>query len=74
MIVGCYDMNLYCDLEDENAIQSPDGYSDGHPYDYFPHRFTGETRSECIKEARKSGWLISSSRQLCPIHSRKSSK
>ena len=66
--IGCYDMHLYCD----NPV-------DDHGYREMPHQFTGPDRGYCLKQARKSGWLVSPFRFnkdhtrfcLCPKHSGK---
>jgi hypothetical protein len=55
MIVSGYTTDLYCD-------------GDGpHPYNWFPQTFTGETKGQCLRQARKRGWLASEERQLCPL-------
>lgn len=68
MIVGCYTLDLYCDSYDGGP---PFRDSVVHKYQEFPHQYTGETRFECIKQARKDGWLISKKHQLCSKCSRK---
>lgn len=64
MIVGCYSIHLYCD----NAENLHGTGDDEHDFHEFPHEFTGETRGECMKEARRRGWLInlSADKALCP--------
>lgn len=42
MIVGCYALDLYCDLENE-----------AHEYKEFPHQYIDEYGSKCRKQARK---------------------
>ena len=62
MIIGCYDLHLYCDNQ-------KDDYKEDkliHKYNEFPHRFTGHTEGQCFKKARANGWLIGKERQLCP--------
>lgn len=63
MIVGCYDLALYCDDPGE------------HGYDKHMREFTGRTEAEGIRAARKAGWMVrkrggrkSEDRVLCPIH------
>lgn len=52
-----YSLDLYCDH-----------VNDRHGFDEFPHNFTGETFSECAKEARKRGWVFHTSKRTatCP--------
>ena len=71
-IVGCYSMDLYCD---ECAKRD----------DYIPHYerqvFTGHTAGQCMRGARRMGWLLNprgendnslgSGKALCPNHSGK---
>jgi hypothetical protein len=47
MIVGCYTLHLYCDRG-----ECADGGT------YTPEEFTAEHGSECRKQARKRGWII----------------
>jgi hypothetical protein len=53
MIVGCYDLNLYCD------VCRPTG--GGLPM----AEYTGYDRAECYRDARKDGWIISNRKQTC---------
>jgi hypothetical protein len=46
MIVGCYDMQLYCD-----NTEAHQGYGENEPAE-----FTGETAAGCRRQARKAGW------------------
>lgn len=57
MIVGCYTLDLYCDVTYRK-----------HPWDYrFPHQFTGETFGECKKQAQRYGWIFHrNSTVTCP--------
>ena len=57
MIVGCYVLDLYCDLE------NPD-----HKYDEFPHQYTAETGGKCRKDARREGWKLNlwEGTAICP--------
>jgi len=58
MIASCYSMDLYC-RHWENIK---------HPYNYFPHQFTGETLSECKKQAIKKGWIFHKDGEVtCPL-------
>lgn len=50
--VGCYSLNLYCDSGKHPQCE-PGGYGS-----VGPAEFTGRTRTECVKYARRSGWLI----------------
>jgi hypothetical protein len=47
MIVGCFQLDLYCDYENGN-----------HAFKAFPVTYTGETRSRCMQQARNSGWTF----------------
>lgn len=42
-----YALDLYCDHNNSR-----------HGFDEFPHTFTGETFGECVKSARRRGWVI----------------
>jgi len=57
-IVGCYSVHLYCDHPDAAKHVCPD----------FPAEFTGKSERNCLAEARKHGWKISSTTVLCPKH------
>lgn len=61
MIIGGYTLHLYCDAFIAGPPRDPI-----HGWGDFPHEYCGETRSECIANARCDGWLISKKRQLCP--------
>lgn len=62
MIVGCYSMDLYCDVKDAFGCRA------------YPGQFTGRTESECIRKARKAGWRVvknGSPDVACPNHRRR---
>lgn len=61
MIVGCYTMDLYCDVPDARA-------GTDHPPDEFPHVFTGQTARRCRRAAMARGWkfLRDGVRAVCP--------
>jgi len=42
-----YSLDLYCDYE-----------NDAHGFNEFPHTFTGETFTGCVRDARLKGWKI----------------
>jgi hypothetical protein len=42
-----YALDLYCDHDNPR-----------HPWNWFPHQFTGETFAHCAKVARRVGWII----------------
>ena len=73
MEVGCYSLHLYCDID--NAEPSATEWpckKGGHDFDEFPHEFMGRTRGECVREARRRGWLFKKDgRTICPAHSKK---
>lgn len=55
MKVSGYSMDLYCrNVTDAHIFSS----NNIHDYKEFPHRFTGETNSECKQYARKKGWVF----------------
>lgn len=68
MIVGTYTLHLYCD----SGLKQP--YADerherlpGHHGE--PGEFTGNTRAECLRKARKAGWFVTGSNEntvTCP--------
>ena len=57
MIVGCYDLNLYCD-----APKCTNGQ-----YGLYPSQLeaTAETGAECRREARRLGWWLSQKHGTC---------
>ena len=62
MIVGGYSMDLYCDKA---------GCNNGHRGSNMGEvQYVGETRSECVREARRDGWRFSRSKSpkeaYCP--------
>ncbi len=64
MIVGCYSMDLYCDTAQEDRSKCRVGWEYNGPPVY-----TGRTESECLREARKDGWLFTRDRPrkaYCP--------
>jgi hypothetical protein len=64
MQAACYSLDLYCDNEDEDPRQNPNGK---HGYDAFPYQYTGETGGECRKAARKEGWILNKDgKDFCP--------
>ena len=60
MIVGCYVLHLYCDTC-ERVHYTPEGASS-------KHEFTGDSKQEAYRSARKRGWRISEQVQkaMCP--------
>ncbi len=73
-LIGCYDLMLYCD--DPEHIGRWD-------YGKTPWEYNGRDEADCIRQARKVGWLINKKRSsrepgsvgggycLCPEHSGK---
>ena len=61
MIVGGYEMHLYCDFEGCKAGEA----------NAFPARaeFAGGRVGECRHVARKAGWQIKGDKAFCPYHS-----
>lgn len=70
MIVGCYSVDLYCDNEGNC------------PKSWSPETatYTGETEGECLRQARRHGWLITRAKHkgerkaYCPKCSNKKTK
>lgn len=52
MIIGCFALDPYCDCDNES-----------HELGEFPAQFTGETRGECMKAARRAGWAFTRDKQ-----------
>lgn len=67
MIVGCYSLDLYCENFDIAKDQAEDEL--GHKYNDFPDQFTGHSRAECVRNARRRGWIvnISGGKAYCPM-------
>ncbi len=55
MIVGCYTLDLYCDNE-----------SDAHNFREFPHQFTAERETDCMRQAAAKGWRFKDNKAYCP--------
>ncbi len=50
-------LHLYCDARPK----------EGHPYNYFPHEFGGETFGQAAKEAKAKGWVFKrDGTHVCP--------
>jgi len=66
MIVGCYVLDLYCDKESNHNIISGNYYlMQPHDWILIANQFTGETYGECVKQARKNGWLVNRNKDKC---------
>ena len=69
MIVGCYDMHLYCRHESLPFVYvmdyepCPKGH---HRNDEFPHQYSGKTEADCKRQARAEGWKFSTGDATCP--------
>lgn len=75
-IVGCYSMDLYCDICSDRGNFIP-----RHGFDAY--NFTGTNRADVFRQARREGWLLNqrakkkegsilgSGKALCPKHSGK---
>ena len=66
MIVGCYDLHLYCD-------------ANGCPLTKelkMPRQYTGPTLGYCLRDARKDGWRVNvrKDKAICPKCSGKRQK
>lgn len=66
MIVGGYDLHLYCD----NVPEGPWSPEEIHGFNEFPHTDFGsfETGAQARALARKKGWLLNLAQgtALCP--------
>ena len=72
MILGAYDLDLYC-----KKLAIPEGkVSDGvHYYDEFPAQFIGYDRKQSYAMARSKGWKFTRDGDcLCPKCSGKKPK
>lgn len=59
-----YELLLYCDVCAIIRVPSVT--------EWWATQYTGETRGECVRQARNQGWLISGrNKHLCPNHSGK---
>lgn len=64
MIVGCYDLQLYCDgigCQTMNTATSPPYLIDEAAHD----EFTGRTEADCLRQAKQHGWTFYRRRQAC---------
>ena len=62
MIVGAYELTLYCDTEGcPKASCIPNGDQKPIP----PFQTYAETGSECRRKARRRGWVLFMHRGLC---------
>lgn len=57
---GCYTLDLYCDET-----------SSSHEHNEFPHVYIHQLGSVCRSLARRDGWIIGRSRDICPKCSKK---
>ena len=62
MEIGCYTLDLYCD----NSKLQPDGTDGIHEYKAFPDQYTGNSRANCVRKAKKDGWKWVGEHQYCP--------
>lgn len=63
MRVGCYTLHIYCQVE---GCERNDYHSPSRPGEY-----TGRTQAECLREARKDGWVLMNHGkkvEKCPEH------
>lgn len=63
MIVRGYSMDLYC--ENAHELRGTGYGGDIHDYNEFPKTYAGETRAECVREARADGWKINIKAGTC---------
>lgn len=62
MIVGGYDLHLYCDVDSADGMPS----KSHHGYKEGAGQFYGETRADAMRSARQSGWAIRHGKATCP--------
>lgn len=65
MIVDCYSMDLYCDNPQCNRRESHNDLA--YP---FPDQYIGRNRNQCVRDAKKAGWLIRGLVAICPFCSK----
>jgi hypothetical protein len=65
MVVGGYELHLYCDYPDDTYAHRGSGQFPGPGFG----EFSGDKGSECRRDARQSGWKIEKGemRALCPM-------
>lgn len=68
-VVGCYALDLYCGAADCDRRESLNNL----PYP-FPDVFTGRNRRECVKAARRAGWVIRGLEAICPHCAKKAKR
>jgi len=58
MIVGCYTLELYCEVDEQRHFQ-----------DSFA-QYVGKNERECLRNARRDGWKVDKKKwqALCPKH------
>ena len=77
MIVGCFTLHLYCDSPEHKRTDEDFKYLSQQASRIWdsmhPGEFTGETRHDCVRAARKAGWVLKAkaNRAICPIHNNK---
>lgn len=68
MIVGAYTLDLYCDNDSAQVLRYDESATDfprKHLYNEFPHQFVGKTFAGTVRDARRSGWIVSTKRMKC---------
>jgi hypothetical protein len=74
MIVGGYDLQLYCEdpRHEDREANARLGQAHWERYTrHSPGHFTGETYAEAVRSARAAGWLVCArhtGRAICPLH------
>lgn len=68
---SCYTLDVYCDNTDFAPFGSSQyggmDQNTKHSFLEFPHQYTGETRGECVRKARRDGWVFHrDGRHSCP--------
>jgi hypothetical protein len=76
MIVGAYDLHLYCEDPRHGDRDANARLGQAHWREYerlSPGRYAGETYADAVRHARADGWLVgprATGRAICRLHRR----
>lgn len=65
MIVGCYTLDLYCRYWEDQPRGVSAFCNTNFDWNHKIFQYTGRTRAECLREARKDGWLVNLKTRKC---------
>jgi hypothetical protein len=65
MIVGCYSLDLYCNVAKYDGDIFGSGCDGIHEFREFPKTYTSERREDCERAAREDGWMINNNTGIC---------